>query len=146
MSLFLTPRSWLRFRLRTVLLLGALLAIPCAWIGSELKLVRNRSVLINRVEAGGGEVWAWDPDTPVTIPEEIWAPHHRHLIVIKPGTQFVQISRVRRWLGDQNVRRIDIPGVFSDDDEKRILELFPGVEVVKIPRGFTDASKSIPVN
>ena len=49
---------WFRFRLRTVLLLVTLLAIPCAWIGSEWKLVHKRAALIERIEAAGGGVLA----------------------------------------------------------------------------------------
>jgi hypothetical protein len=129
MSAALNPRRWFRFRLRTVLLLIALLAIPCAWLGSEWKLVRERKALIDRIEAVGGVVW--DAGNP-----NAWMPLNR--IVIEPGSRLDQVSKIRRWLGDRDVREVFIQREFLDEDKKRILELFPGTSVIicEDPKAF----------
>jgi hypothetical protein len=118
MSTTLNHRRWFRFRLRTILLIVALLAIPCAWLGSEWKLVRARAALIERVEAAGGTASSvkYYPLPSITI---------------QPGAQSDQISAARRWLGDRAITQITIPDNFSDDDEKQILDRFPETEVVK---------------
>lgn len=85
--------------------------------------------MIDRVEAAGGAVWnttalfsAVDP-TP--------AAGRARSIVIHPGGTLVPISALRRWLGDRDVHEFEIRSGFPDDDEKRILDLFPQAEIVK---------------
>jgi hypothetical protein len=137
MSKLLTLFPRIRFRLRTVLLLVTLPAIPCAWIGPGRKIVRDRAALIERVEAAGGTVsggveeW-FDPRFMKTPPKSQSAWDYIPEIVIDPGTPpFGEISKVRRWLGDRSIISIRIPGDFPDDEEKRIHDLFPHTTISK---------------
>jgi hypothetical protein len=129
MNAVFNPFQPFRFRLRTVLLALTLLAIPCAWLGSEWNVVHERAALIERVEADGGFVYYLGSciEAPVI---EMPASHRE--IVIKPSMQPAPISTIRRWLGDRNLERIVIQNDFPDHDEKRILDLFPQTEVRKI--------------
>lgn len=122
---------WLPFRvrLRTILLVVAILAVPCAWLGSEVKLVRNRADLIARVRSAGGFV---QTDSKLLLLPSIR---------IKPGNLPQPVSAVRRWFGDYPVSQISVPHQFPDADEKRILDLFPEAEVVK----FWPASPDDPI-
>ena len=36
------PRRWFQFRLRTLLIAVAVLAVPCAWVGYSLSWIRQR--------------------------------------------------------------------------------------------------------
>jgi hypothetical protein len=47
-------RRWLRFRLRTLLLIQLLAAIPCAWVAFEFQSLRNERNAAAEIEAFGG--------------------------------------------------------------------------------------------
>jgi hypothetical protein len=128
MKPLLKPMRWFRFRLRTALLIVTLLAIPCAWIGSEWKIVRERAALIDSVRAHGGAITTTGF---VTSNAEGWTAGPG--IKIEAGDKRPPISIVRRWLGDQDVSLIVISSDFPDSDEQRILGLFPGTDLVKLP-------------
>jgi hypothetical protein len=106
-------------RLRTLLLLVVVLAIPCAWVGSEAKLVGNRRTMLDRVRAGGGVV-SWEHKIT-------WMP----AISIKPANNVAPISAIRQYFGDRWVKQISVPRGFPAPAEKQILDLFPESEVVK---------------
>jgi hypothetical protein len=50
-------RRWLRFRLRTLLLVVTVLSFPLGWVGWELGEVRKEKEAITWVEEMGGEVF-----------------------------------------------------------------------------------------
>ena len=43
-------RRWFRFRLRTLLIGVAVLAIPCGYVAREVKIVRNRQAVRDRLK------------------------------------------------------------------------------------------------
>src|ERR1700747_2520005 len=61
-NLRITEKSQLRrrfqFRLRTLLIVVTLLAVPCAYVGWQAKIVREREAIANRIlglDGGDGE-------------------------------------------------------------------------------------------
>lgn len=87
-----------QFSLRTLLIVVALLALPCAYVGWEAKIVAQRK---SWLEA--------HPDTDHTFP---------------PGLEPGEISWVRRWLGDEERCQINVRG-FSQDELETTSKLFP---------------------
>lgn len=156
MSKFFGLCAGFRFRLRTLLLV-MLLAIPCAWLGSQWKLVRERAALIERVRASSGLAANFSPmpvggaDCVDLSGSPTFSKPSLPAIRIEPGDKRVPISTIRRWMGDVDVNLIVIPSDFPDGDEKRILDLFPGAEIMSMPFNNSpdnlglDASR-IPVN
>jgi hypothetical protein len=49
-----SPRRRFQFRLRTLLIGVTLLAIPCAYVGWQAKIVRARQAMAKRLSARGG--------------------------------------------------------------------------------------------
>ena len=49
-------RRWYQFRLRTLLVLMALLALPFAWIGSNIRQAQREQAVIHWVNSQGGTV------------------------------------------------------------------------------------------
>jgi hypothetical protein len=82
-----TPRRWFAFRLRTLLVVVAVLSAPLAWVVHEYKVVRLREMLICSLEASNPlpEVRLGHPDS---------------------------ISWMRRMMGDVAVERIAFPSDF----------------------------------
>ncbi len=50
-------RRWFQFSLRTLLIVIAIVAIPCAWLGSRIERKRKEREAVAAVEALGGYVW-----------------------------------------------------------------------------------------
>jgi hypothetical protein len=58
----------LRFHLRTLLIVVALLAVPCAWVSYSLRWIRDRRELLNRPCAMALEI----PGEVVVAPGGLW--------------------------------------------------------------------------
>ena len=104
------PRCrWFQFRLRTMLIAVALLAVPCAYVAHEARFVAARKEWLTQHSqlARNGE----------TIPLPTY---------LSPRTE---LPIVRRLLGDESCDRVPID---SADEEQRAEELFPeAVMIVK---------------
>lgn len=56
-------RRWLQFRLRTLLLVTAVLCVPLAWVGVRMNQKRQERAVIAEIERLGGEVrYDWQSD------------------------------------------------------------------------------------
>ncbi len=53
-----SPRRRFQFRLRTLMIVVAVVAIPCAYVGWQAKIVRERRALLDSIKAAGGFVTA----------------------------------------------------------------------------------------
>jgi len=108
-------RRWFQFRLRTLLIVIALLATALGWLGWQLRFIRSRRMAMDETRK-----WAVETNqmrralpywTEVRDPEEIpW---------------------YRRALGDATVARVLIinGGGATDDDARRLRELFPEADI-----------------
>ncbi|HEY2759687.1 MAG TPA: hypothetical protein VGI75_03070 [Pirellulales bacterium] len=101
-------RRWFQFRLRTLLVVVTLLAIPCAYFAHEWRIVeaRERWIETHECEATQGfgtirESGDVEPDNP--------------------------IPAVRRWMGDEPIESI---WFVRDEDAAEATMLFPEADVV----------------
>ena len=83
-------RRWFQFRLRTLLIGVAILAIPCGFLGWQFKAVRHRAAERQLLEQLGAKFLLMDKDEPVRL-------GHR------------STSRLRIWIGDCDVEAIRLP-------------------------------------
>jgi hypothetical protein len=96
-----SPRRRFQFRLRTLMIGVTLLAVPCAYVGWQAKIVRERRALLDEINAaGGGEVPADIAHRPPWL---------------------------RRILGDENVGFMVVPYTTDGETMARIFRLFPDV-------------------
>jgi hypothetical protein len=106
-----SPRRRFQFRLRTLLIVVTLLAVPLGYVGWQAKIVHERQVMMRWVEEHDG---------------------YCLLAVNKPVTQTTPAERpslIRRWLGDAQVAEVCFRSLISHDDAARIREAFPGVQI-----------------
>ena len=99
-------RRWFQFSLRTLLIGVTLFAVPCAYVGWQAAIVRERKSLL---EAGAGSAMfnaLLDKDSDAAIPT------------------------IRRWLGDHFYRLIYV-GKLADI--QRYKAAFPEASVVIMP-------------
>src|SRR5438045_876155 len=96
-----SPRRRFQFRLRTLMIVVTLLAGVCGYVGWQVKIVRERRRLLDRVEAADKG------------------------IVVEETTPFL-----RRLLGDRSVLRFDLPMETSADERRRIHDIFPEAMIV----------------
>lgn len=124
---------WFQFKLRTLLAGISMLALPSAWLGSQVKIVRDRDAAVARIRAAGGDS---------TTADDIW------IVVLEPtGVPSASaapgnagpISGIRRWLGDEDYETIGVPAGFSRSDEQKIRDQFPEAIVGKILASDTSA-------
>ena len=104
------PRGrWFQFRLRTLLVGVALLAIPGAYVGHEAKIVSA---------------------------QRVWIAEHRATVSIFKGVDDNRPSAIRRFLGDEDYGEVMI---VSDADLAEAKALFPEAYVTSsMPGWLTD--------
>jgi hypothetical protein len=103
-------RRWFQFRLRTLLIVVVLLAIPLGYVGHEAYIARERVAI--RIWSVYADRVAW-----IKPKHDTWGSDSSFL--------------VRRLFGDVEVGSIWIPtkpGV-SDEQQQRIRELFPEAQL-----------------
>lgn len=103
-------RRWYQFNLRTLLAAVALLALPCAWIGSQMKIVRARQ--------------AWLASHPfctvARLPAGVYLKGFFY-----PADRSKSPSMIRRLLGDCDVQQV----ILTTDEEKVAMALFPEADI-----------------
>jgi hypothetical protein len=99
-------RRWFQFRLRTLLVIVTLLAIPCAYLGWQANIVSHRKLVLKNAMEQGLVLMSNDltVDAVPTIP---W---------------------IRRIMGDAPVRSVWWVGA-SKEDRERFSEAFPEANV-----------------
>jgi hypothetical protein len=109
-----SPRRRFQFRLRTLMIVVTLLAVPCAYVGWQAKIVRERRETAEWIgKTLGGTTYRYDDD----------------LMFVKSYRRF-RPPLLRRLFGDWAYYRVVVPHP-SEADLKRIREVFPGVEIVQ---------------
>ncbi len=109
-------RRRFQFRLRTLMIVVTVLAVPCAYVGQEYRTVQERwAYLVN-------ENIVVDPDGTTSVP------------------------LVRRLLGDQSIAEIGLPAEFGKVKCQRCAALFPEARVglIKVkhdPKGGQDITE-----
>ena len=107
-------KSRFQFRLRTLLIVVTVLAIPCAVVGWELHFIRQRQVALVWLKEGAG--WAVTTAEYQQSPDQ--APHN-------PSGPAMEIPAWRRWLGDEPIAAIGFDRKTSKADRERVRRLFP---------------------
>jgi hypothetical protein len=104
-----SPRRRFQFRLRTLMIVVTLLAVPMSYVGWQAKIVRERSAMREWVSGQDGRCMqsGYGDDSGVEVP-----------------------TLIRRWLGDQKVGVVVLLKPVSDDDRERLKDTFPGVQIV----------------
>ena len=97
-----------QFRLRTLMVGVTLLAVACAYVGWQARIVSERNALRDRIEKMGAEF------TYAAGPDSIWINLERN-----------PMPWPRNWLGDKRVGGIAIPAAFSKEDISLIRRVFP---------------------
>ncbi|HZZ73585.1 MAG TPA: hypothetical protein VFE24_15130 [Pirellulales bacterium] len=105
-------RHWHQFSLRTLFVVVTLLAIPCAYVGWQAKIVVKRKVMIEKIVEGGGAFSYFVPP----IPPANYAPPE-------------SVPWCRHLLGDCEVWIIAPPASMEDDQAYAIKEMFPEAKV-----------------
>jgi hypothetical protein len=102
------PRRF-QFHLRTLLVAVALFAIPCAYIGHQAEIVKDRKAILD--------------DGRLT------------LSVMTPARS--ELPRIRLWLGDVDCFAIYADAIVSDADLERYRAAFPEAEVTRFTSGHS---------
>ncbi len=97
-----------QFRVRTLLIGVTLLAMACAYVGWQAKIVSERIALRERIEKMGVEF------TIAAGPTSLWINLERN-----------PMPWPRNWLGDKRVGGIAIPAALTKEDIALIRRLFP---------------------
>jgi hypothetical protein len=105
------PRRRFQFRLRTLMIGVTLLAVLCAYVGWQAKIVRERRAMLGTIDAAGGRYLVINEgDVPAGMAGPGW---------------------IRRLLGDVAVVEIDFhTSSLSQDDLK---EKFPEADCHVVP-------------
>jgi hypothetical protein len=94
-----------QFRLRTLFIVVTLLAAPCAYVGWQEKIVREREAMS-------------DPSNVLVFCTDV--------------DQSEDIPLVRRWLGDQLYRSVVLSDAASDDMVSEYKMAFPEADVMRL--------------
>lgn len=103
-----------RFSLRKMLILVTVLIVPMAWLSSEVRNIRYRAAMLDRLKAAGGSFYA------ISYREA----RQRQPYTDKHG-RIVKFRFWRPWLGDQIVVGVVVPDGYPPDDLSEFWECFP---------------------
>jgi hypothetical protein len=107
----MTRRRWFRFSLRTLFVVAALVACGAAWVGAEVRFVRQRNAFYAKVWAVRGDFKWVEP-----VPDNLKSKWHE-------------------WLGDAGpVERICVPHYCADDFRAEAERLFPEASFVALSK------------
>jgi hypothetical protein len=105
-------RRRFQFRLRTLLIGVAILAVPCAYVGRQAMIVRERQTIIKNELINAMTIDASGRDK------------------VAPGRP--DIPWIRRLLGDEDCLKIFAPRSATDEDIERFRSAFPEAEVKRM--------------
>jgi hypothetical protein len=105
-------RRGFQFRLRTLMIGVTLLAIPCAYVGWQAKIVGERKAWLN------------------AHPQRYLAGSPSEIVVYGDHNQ--RPSRVRLRLGDQTATRINISRSWSVMEIASLASLFPEADIIEL--------------
>src|SRR6516225_11601987 len=99
-----------RFRLRTLMIVVTLFAvIPCGYVEWQAKIVKDRVAAVNEIRGIGGMIVGAEG-----LPRS----------ALVPGVDY-SIPFLRRWLGDHAVFLIIYKRGITDDEIRRLRNIFP---------------------
>ena len=106
-------RRRFQFRLRTLMIGVTLLALPCAYVGWQERIVQERRQTTRWLDSVGGQVLA---------PSEN---------LIKYSGFVCEVGWVRRLLGDAEVSKVELPKHhnLTETDLARIHRVFPNARI-----------------
>ena len=98
-----------QFSLRTLLIVVALLVVPCGWLGYNAAIVRHRSWALSHF---GNRKW------PAVVPGGLWQPQE-------------SLPWIRRVLGDRAYSRLEVDNTVPESDFIAIIDAYPEASVVR---------------
>jgi hypothetical protein len=104
-------RRWFQFSLRTLMIGVTLLAVPCAYVAHEAKIVAKRKALLAK-ELG-----------PDVTPPGWW----------RSSESSPTLPLVQRWLGDQPICSMIIPASLPPSLVEELREAFPEAMITVRP-------------
>jgi hypothetical protein len=113
-------RNLFQFRLRTLLIGVALLAVPCAYVGWQAKIVAERKSLLERSDPSNG---------PILTYGEVVNGFGDH-------AGLVELPPLREWLGDKAIDRIDLIYDAPPSFAQEVRDAFPEAAIFQIPPDF----------
>jgi hypothetical protein len=121
-----SSRRRFQFRLRTLMIVVTLLAVPCAYVGWQKKIVLDRKAVADLVNQRGGVImWASPFEKHFSPPGFQVAPAE------VPGEAIIQMpypkaSQLRQWLGDDYALYILCSSSsLSEEEVVRVKRAFP---------------------
>ena len=118
-----TRRRWFQFGLGTMLLLVTIFALPLGWLGWQLQIVRSRQAVRKQIAASSGSVFVGELD---------WKGRSTSMRTVRPADYNLEISALRRRLGDEFVDLIAFSRQLTAAD-RRAIAVIPEAEILAIP-------------
>jgi hypothetical protein len=115
-------RRRFQFRLRTLMISVAVLAIPCAYVGWQENIVRERWAMRKRVKEVDDGFVSVSVDRVVVVIEES-GPQSRK-------ESAISIPWIRRLLGDEPIEQITLPSGTAREERQRIHKIIPEADLV----------------
>jgi hypothetical protein len=90
-------RRWFQFSLRSLMIVVTLLAVACAYVGWQAKIVQERKVMFAQIESAGG-YWTWqiptDPRPTVSWVRQLLGDEPRQFLYLPPTTSAEECRRI----------------------------------------------------
>jgi hypothetical protein len=110
---------WFSFSLRTLLIVMTSLGCVLGWVGWNLKMVRQREATRSWLENQGGLVCEYKSTHPYAVVPQTYRSYDASC----------EPSWLRKMLGDQTVRVVDLPPALTEAQRKMIEEVFSEAEM-----------------
>jgi hypothetical protein len=112
------PRLRFRFRLRTLMIVVTLLAVPLGYVGWQAKIVRERDETVRLIGTLGGHIYLYDDE---------W--QFQRATQYDESTFKFRPPLIRRRLGDRAYYEVAVPHL-SEADAEKIRRVFPGINII----------------
>jgi hypothetical protein len=110
----------MQYRLRTLFIVVAVLSVPMAYVGSQAKIVRERTAAQDQIRRSHG--WL-----AFTYEDSL-----EGLVSCKPPAR--KLSWLRRSLGDEEMTDIFVAPPLTAAEVERLRDLFPEAEITVQPQ------------
>jgi hypothetical protein len=121
-------RRWFQFSLRTLLIVVTVLAVVCAYVGWQAKIVREREAMLIRLHGFGGD-FITSAKIQNLIDSGWWRSEPSDWRSDLNDDQHHTVPWIRRWLGDQPIIAMWVPRSIERNAAEEIMGAFPEARI-----------------
>jgi uncharacterized protein (DUF2342 family) len=104
------PRRRFQYRLRSLLIGVALLAIACGYVARQAEIVSERRAMLDWINMHNGSVASQHQSSPIAWVRQLLGDRSIAHIALQPDTDRTEVQRIRRLFPEADIRVVEFGG------------------------------------